>query len=163
MNGLKLSLPLLFSLPFLGIGVLLLLLGSREVISAWESVHWPTAQGQITASSIRERHRRSRRSTLGTATHSAQVRYQFVVDRQRFEGDRIAYGDHGSSDRRHAEGIISRYPQGKTVTVHYRPGQPTDALLEPGIQLQTWFLPGFGLIFTGAGLWVVVRAMAKPT
>lgn len=150
----------LASLLFLGIGTIVTAVGTQGLISARESVHWPTAQGEIIASTIEERRKPSRRGHLGTTSYYPQVRYQFFIDRQRFKGDRIAYGDYGSSDRGHAERITRRYPQGKTVTVHYRPGQPQDALLEPGIQTQTWFMPGFGLIFMGAGLWVAVRAFA---
>ncbi|GAB4356205.1 MAG: hypothetical protein Fur0042_25530 [Cyanophyceae cyanobacterium] len=159
MNGLKLSLQLLFSLPFLAIGVGTFSLGIHEVNSAQDSTHWPTAQGKIMVSTIEERRQTGRRNQLNTSSYYPQVRYRFFIDRQRFEGDRIAYGDYGSSDRGHAERITRRYPQGKTVTVHYRPGQPQDALLEPGIQTQTWFMPGFGLIFMGAGTWVAVRAL----
>lgn len=146
-------------LLFLGMGTIVTAMGIHGLISAGESVHWPTAQGEITTSTIEARRETDRRDRPGT-TYRAQVRYQFFVDRQRFEGDLVAYGDYGSSDRGHAERITRRYPQGKIVTVYYRPGQPNDALLEPGIHTQTWFLPGAGLIFTGASLWAMVRIIS---
>jgi hypothetical protein len=73
--------------------------------------------------------------------------YDFTVNAAAFNGNRVAFGDYGSSISSHAQDIVNRYPKGKAVTVYYDPKNPHVCLLEPGVKLQTWFLPGFGFIF----------------
>ena len=61
-----------------------------------------------------------------------------------------------SNDPSHAQGIVERYPKGIAVAVRYRPSDPETAVLEPGLQGQAWFVPGFGLVFLLLGVGLVV-------
>jgi type IV secretory pathway TrbD component len=48
--------------------------------------------------------------------------------------------------------------------VYYMPANPEECLLEPGIKAQSWFLPGFGLVFFVVGSLMAVfipRAVKK--
>ena len=90
------------------------------------------------------------------STYYARLVYEFSVDGTTFTGDRVAYGDLVSNDPSHAQGVVSRYPQGKPVTVYYMPGNPEECLLEPGLQGQAWLLPGLGLVFFVAGIWLAI-------
>jgi hypothetical protein len=49
--------------------------------------------------------------------------------------------------------MVGRYPEEMNVTVYYIPGNPGEALLEPGVKLQTWFMPGIGLCLLGLWAW----------
>lgn len=134
---------------FLGIGVIVISLGAREITRAMGSADWPTAQGKVVTSSI-ESHRRTG-SKGNSVTYHARVLYEFTVGGRPVNGSRIAYGDYGSGNRSHAQDVVNRYPQGKGVTVYHMPGKPEECLLEPGAKVQAWILPFVGAIFASVG------------
>lgn len=149
----------IFSLIFVVVGASAAVFGICELIRAKVSVDWPTTQGKVVASSV-EYHV----SDEEGVTYHAEVMYDFSVNNTTFSGNRIAYGDYGSSNPSHARRIVDRYPKGKSVTVHYMPGNPEECLLEPGIKRQSFFLPGFGLIFFTVGSLMAIllpKAMKK--
>ena len=114
-------------------------------------MNWPTVQGKVVASSV-ENHRSSNSNGGGSSTtYHAEILYEFAADGTTFNGNRVAYGDYGSSNPSHARRIVNRYPEGKSVAVYYMPGDPEVCLLEPGMKMQSWFLPAIGLIFLAAG------------
>jgi hypothetical protein len=66
----------------------------------------------------------------------------------------------------YAQAILHRFPVGKKVLVHYSPGQPQQAVLEPGIHGGTWICLGVGTVFIlfgwGFWQWVGLSAAAEP-
>ena len=143
-----------FPLIFIAAGAGVAYAGWLGLAKAWASKGWPTAPGTVVASSVeRQENRRSGRTSV---TYHAGIRYQFQVGGTTFDGNRVAYGDYGSSSASHARGIVDRYPMGRSVTVHYKPGGPEECLLDPGLKGQTFVLPGIGLIFFLAGLFMAV-------
>lgn len=84
-------------------------------------------------------------------TYNAEIEYEFSVEGKDFRGDRVAYGDYGSSSPSHAEDVAGRYPPGKEVTVYYLPENPAECLLEPGASAKAWILPIVGVAFVVAG------------
>ena len=149
--GMRTFFSRVFPLPFIVVGALTLYFGGRGVHHAQESVAWPVAEGQILNSSV-EYHRGSK----GGGTYSAEIRYTFSVDGRMHSGNMVAFGDFGSSNSSHAQKIINRYPKDKIVSVRYLPSDPDVCVLEPGIQAQAWFLPGFGMVFFLAGMLMAV-------
>ena len=142
--------PLIFIAAGAGVGYA----GWLGLAKARASTGWPTAPGTVVASSVeRQESRRNRKTSV---TYHAGIRYEFQVGGATFNGNRVAYGDYGSSSVSHARGIVDRYPMGRSVTVHYKPGSPEECLLEPGMKGQTFVLPGIGLIFLLAGLFMAV-------
>jgi hypothetical protein len=57
-----------------------------------------------------------------------------------------------SSSAQYARGILDRYPVGKKVSVHYSPGDASDAVLETGIHGGTWICLGVGASFALIGM-----------
>jgi hypothetical protein len=145
-SGMRFFFSRLFPLPFILAGAFTLYFGVRGLHRANESTTWPVADGTIQKSTV-EYHS----SSEGGGTYHAEVLYQFTVDGVTHSGNKVAFGDYGSSNPSHAQNIINRYPKGKDVTVHYRAGNPDTCILEPGLRGQTWFLPGFGLVFLVVG------------
>jgi len=153
----------IFPLIFILVGAGVAFFGVRGLIRASASTDWPTAQGQIMASSV-DRRRSSSSNGGSSTTYQAEILYQYSVADTAFNSNRVAYGDYGSSSPSHARRIVNRYPVGKTVIVYYMPDNPEESLLEPGLQMQSWFLPGFGFIFFTVGSLMAVflpKAMAK--
>ena len=152
----------IFPWPFFIAGAVTLCFGVRGVVRARASVRWPTADGKVVSSSVESDH--SSGGNGGGTTYQAEILYEFSVDGTIYNGNRVAYGDYGSSNPSHARNIVNQYPVGKELTVYYMPSEPEESLLEPGMQTQAWFLPGFGLVFlcTGSGMLVFLpKLVAK--
>jgi len=148
-----------FPYIFVVVGAVVAFWGGRGLLRARESVQWPVAHGVVMESSVRSSH-----SSKGGTTYHAAIRYEYTVDGVVHSGDRVAYGDYGSSNSSHARGVVNKYPVGKKVEVHYMPGNPDEALLEPGLQAQAFFIPAFGVVFFLAGVMTAIfipRAMRK--
>jgi len=94
----------------------------ENIRKGMESTEWPTVEGEITRS-------RDVRSTM----RLAEVMYEYSVDGRTYEQARIAYVPPMFDSFRPAP--HERYDLGDTVAVYYRPGDPADALLEPGAPL----------------------------
>ena len=134
-------------------GVFCLVIGTRNVLSAKRSSAWPAASGVIRQSAV-VRHS----GTHGKSTYNAKVIYDFTVHGKKYSGSTVAFGDYGSSGSGHARGIVAKYPEGKTVTVHYRPDAPATCVLEPGIHAQAYLLPGAGVFALVLATVMVIKA-----
>ena len=68
-----------------------------------------------------------------------------------------------SSSSEYAQGILNRYPVGKKVSVHYSPGDPSEAVLETGIHGGAWICLGVGTAFGLFGIMFlqIQRAAAR--
>ena len=140
----------IFPLFFLVAGLAVGFFGVKGLINAKASVEWPQDSGEILMSEV-DRNSGSSGSGGSSTTYHAAIVYSYQIDDVGYESDRVAYGDYGSSDSSHAREIVRRYPVGEEVQVFYHPDDPRTSLLEPGVKLQAWFLPLFGLIFTAVG------------
>ena len=149
----------IFPFIFVFVGAIIVFFGVRGLIKAQASVDWPSSSGKIVASSV-EHHRSTGEKG---ATYHADILYEFSVGGTVFNGTRVAYGDYGSSSPSHARRIVNRYPEKKVVTVYYMPENPEECLLEPGVKLQAWFLPGLGLVFFTVGCLIAYFPRPKKT
>lgn len=145
----------IFPLLFILTGVSITLFGVRGLLRAQASMDWPSTQGSIVESSV-ERERSSGTGNSGGISYHARIFYEYRVEGTTFNGDRVSYGDSGSSDPSPARRIVNRYPKGKDVTVYYMPEDPEVCVLEPGVKTQAYFVPGFGLIFLVAGILMAI-------
>ena len=129
---------LFFTAGFFAVGLLI-----HQLPKAISSEQWPSVDGVVTESSLRQGRKRRR---------SHRLRYQYVVDGQPIEGKQVAFMGRvfaSSARRRHAA-----YPVGRKVTVYYHPQQPEVAVLEPGVNLLSF--TGLGVIAT---VFVVIGAL----
>jgi hypothetical protein len=137
----------IFPWLFVVVGSVTLFFGVRNVFRAAESINWPIIQGTVQNSSVEYQS-----SDKGGGTYHARIFYNYVLNGITYSGNRIAFGDYGSSDPSHAQEIVNRYSAGMKVMVHYMLANPTVCVLEPGIKVQIWFVPGLGLLFFLAGI-----------
>jgi hypothetical protein len=124
-------------------------------LRAGESTGWPAVPGTVVRSSVQEE-RSTTRSGPPTVTHRPVVVYRYEVNGTPHEGQRIAFGEYATGDPADAAQVIARYPAGGQVSVHYRPDDPGQAVLEPGGAGLPWLLAGIGVLFALVGVVLVV-------
>lgn len=93
-------------------------------VQAVQSRHWPTAAGRITLSVPKE-------LTGREDSERIRIEYVYEVDRITFTGTRVRFVS--ISRPKEVETYLARYSVGKQVRVYYKPGDPSDAVLEPGL------------------------------
>ena len=121
------------------------------------SLHWPTADGTITASDVI-----LGRTGKGGKAYSPGVRYSYSVDGTDYQGDGIQFGSSGIAERT-AKAIVAAFPVGKRVPVYYDPQRPTRTVLMPGVTGWPWtlFLLFCGGILTLLGLFMVALLVLR--
>lgn len=107
---------------------------------------WPTAQGVVTASYVEDEP-----ASDGTY-YSPVVVYEYDAGGAHRQSSRISYVAQSSTERSWALEVAGRYPVGANVTVHYDPGDPGYALLEPGTGGAEWLPLLVGVAFTSVGV-----------
>jgi hypothetical protein len=139
-----------FPWPFVLAGAVALSVGVHRLFLAAESERWPSVPGLVKTSEVA-----TSRDSEGTTYHAHLV-YTYEVAGKSREGTRVHFGDYGTSHPDHAQSVVDTYPAGKAVTVRYRPQDPSYAVLEPGLMLSAWMVPGLGLVFLIVGGAMVV-------
>jgi hypothetical protein len=97
----------------------------HEVLLKTREMFHPSVRGTITLSQVREDSREE--------TFEFVVQYTYEVDGQTYQGDRYRHSTWTSDDSGEVEALVARFPEGSPVEVFYRPGEPSDSLLEPGL------------------------------
>jgi hypothetical protein len=108
---------------------------------------WPTAEGTIVYSELVERPCGEHGAYV---CFEAFVSYQYSVNGRQYISDSVTSIDRdGVIDSRYEQEIISQYPTGREVMIHYNPRKPYEAVLEPGIILKLALFIGFMPILLG--------------
>ncbi len=124
-----------FPFIFMIIGLVLFYFGILGVIEAVGSYYWQTVPGKIIASNIISG------GKTNSTVYSAYIKYEYKVKDVIYSGNRISYGDYISVNQSRAKEIVDKYRVGTNVAIHYKINDPVVSILEPGVQLQTFFLP----------------------
>ena len=94
------------------------------------SAAWPTAEGTVQASSVRENLETDSEGDSERAFYP-NVQYAWSVGGQSYTSDRIAFGGKSRFTRAaDAQTVCDRYPQGSRVAVRYNPDRPEESVLE---------------------------------
>ncbi len=136
----------LLSLLFVFVGLIVVGIGIWIFVKSIRAEYWPVTDGIVRSAEMK-----SHSSRHGRASYSAEVTYDYQVAGKSYTGDKVAIGQMSASSE-YARGILKRYPVGKRVSVHYSTGDPSDAVLEPGIHGGTWICLGVGTLFTLLGI-----------
>jgi hypothetical protein len=155
----------LFWVFFMLFGVALLAPGLRNLWYAKASQAWPSTDGIVIFAEEEATNQVPQDSESRTGqftTHGAPLAYQYEVNGTRYFSNVRHFGQFiGSSSRDWAEAILQQYPSGTAVPVSYCPDDPDLAALEPGINSESYYLPGGGLAFVLFGiagmLWTILR------
>ena len=121
---------------FLLLGLLAAIDTVGDVHSALAAESWPTVEGQVVLS---RRHQ--------GRTRLRDFEYRYTVDGTEYASHRAAFVRVPYVDPLHAA-----YPSGSRVTVHYDPGDPARAVIEPGAPLLGIFAESVvALVMLGIG------------
>jgi hypothetical protein len=148
----------IFGGGFTLIGLLFLLIGGFQLRQGLKTNDWPAAAGRIVESKIVEKKvdgsSGRRRSRISDMDYTVDVRYSYEVEGQKFEGDRLRYGNESHDSRASAMEEQSLFAPGKALQVYYDPKTPSQSVLIKGIGL-SWLGMALGLMALVIGLLVV--------
>lgn len=155
----------LLPLVFVLVGGVILFFGVRQIMRANASTAWPAVTGVVT---VAELGKHTGHDPDDATTYSADISYDYVVNDRSYVNGTVNFGSVQTSDPSTARRVLKRYPVGLQVPVYYNPADPQEAILEPGLDWGSWFLPIFGSIFLAVGVGVFFlllrlgRSMAEP-
>ncbi|SMF09209.1 Protein of unknown function [Alteromonadaceae bacterium Bs31] len=147
-SSLAYGIPRLFML----VGIIFFIIGCYNLFRAFQTYSWPSVQGRIISSGVESytttyTDRATDRLSEQTV-YDAYIAYEYIVEGARYSNDTVKVGGTiGSNIKAWTRALLNKYPQGKTVNIYYKPTDPTQSVLEKGIQLSTWFVAVFGLAF----------------
>ena len=147
-----LSSNILIPLIFIIIGVVLLIPYFRSLAKMRASQAWSTVQGTVVESRVG---RSASTDSEGEVSYSyyPEIRYQYQVMGNEYQGDKISFSPKISSIRSWAERVIAKYPTGANVTIYYQPDNPSNAVLERSVSRVMLVL---GIIFVLIGIFIYV-------
>jgi hypothetical protein len=119
-------------------------LRSRKLASA--SKTWPSTPGKIVTSWVRETESTDSENRT-TTTYVAEVEYEYKVDGQPLQGNRVQFGLGGSGNSTALRAIVKRYPVGAEVQVFYDPAKPKQCTLEQKAAGSAMILLFLGVLF----------------
>jgi hypothetical protein len=141
---------ILFGLPFLGIGLGVLIWSGKMWMLYDRSASWNKVPATIVSADFEVHH--GDKST----SYSVKSRYNYTVNGQAYQGDRVGVeGGGGSSDSYHSRryDILVKHRDSKTpFEALVNPADPHEALLFRERSTTLYALPLFGLVFALAGL-----------
>jgi cytoskeletal protein RodZ len=139
-------------LGVVGLGVLVW--GFLRMRQTARTKNWPTTQGTIRSSTVTSREAPPLRQEESydddapkpkpQVLYRPRVEYTYTVDGQTYTGTALGRDMVEVSSSQHAKTHAARYVPRAPVTVFYDPNDPSQALLEPGVQATSWAIPGAG-------------------
>ena len=148
----------LFTVALLALGAGSIYWGGLLYRQAEASQSWPSIDGLIVSSQIKENHDR-----VNVVTYNAAVEFAYDVEGNRYTSKHASRGN--SSEARE---VVNRYPAGKPVKVFYDPQKPDFGVLEPGVNADNYLVLAGGLAMLLAGVVMAVatgyriRALKRP-
>lgn len=134
----------------IGISFLALFVIGRNFLNGLNSRNWPITEGRVVHSGV-QAHQSMDDDGETSTTYGASIQYEYNVSGQEIQGARRSFTEMRTNSVRRAEQILTRYPQGSSVTVYYHPDNPSLSVLEPGVKWWTYILMivVFGLLVFG--------------
>ena len=124
----------------------------ERAIPASQSHNWPTVDGKIIQSSIREESGKN-----NTHTYYPDIKYVYDVKGQRFEGHNVMYEQNGPPvfQRETVATALKSLQAGQTVKVFYDSHNPQKSCLQPGFYEN----PAAHVLMIFIGVYMLISAM----
>ena len=160
-SPLKLGLAALFMLPFVVLGLSLLLFGVTPTLVDWARAQ----QWQATPAIVESAATLWEPGQLGAAAYGVEVRFRYTAAGQEYRGQRaslhIGNGNASLYYQQLGERLEAAQRTGTPVPVWVNPAQPTESMADRSLRLDLLALElVVALGFTGCGLgvwWVLLR------
>lgn len=160
-SPLKLGLAALFMLPFVVLGLSLLLFGVAPTLVDWARAQ----QWQATPAIVESAATLWEPGQLGAAAYGVEVRFRYTAAGQEYRGQRaslhIGNGNASLYYQQLGERLEAAQRTGTPVPVWVNPAQPTESMADRSLRLDVLALElVVALGFTGCGLgvwWVLLR------
>ncbi|MBL9135366.1 MAG: DUF3592 domain-containing protein [Verrucomicrobiales bacterium] len=142
------------------IGGFLALSGLERAVLGRISATWPSTQGTVLASEV-EAEMVADASSVTSGGQKVEYRPRItyiytvagrVLTNNQYSVDELTYSQHS------AHAVVRNHRPGSKVTVHYRRGQPDQAVLVVGSSVRAWLLAGAGGY---AVVWGMNRLLSK--
>jgi hypothetical protein len=117
------------------IGLALTFLGFAKIRKATEAKKWPATNGTVTRSEV-----------AGAIKYYPSIAYTYTVDNVVYNSNSISNINFNTKNRSVVVEFLKKYPLGSEIKVYYNDSEPSEALLEPGINTGNIFLLAFGMI-----------------
>ncbi|MBV8633203.1 MAG: DUF3592 domain-containing protein [Burkholderiaceae bacterium] len=113
-------------------------LSVNAVLDSYSAADWPAAQRSVISSDAQ------RGCGKGGRRYFPRIRYQYNVGGTIYTEERIAFGVTSCGSLESAQEITHRYPLNNEISVHYKPGQPSEAvLMVAGVLTDTYIIIAF--------------------
>ena len=160
-SPLKLGLAALFMLPFVVLGLSLLLFGVAPTLVDWARAK----QWQATPAIVESAATLWEPGELGAAAYGVEVRFRYTAAGQEYRGQRaslhIGNGNASLYYQQLGERLEAAQRAGTSVQIWVNPAQPTESMADRSLRLDVLALElVVALGFTGCGLgvwWVLLR------
>ena len=116
------------------IGLALTFLSITKIKKATEAKSWPVTTGTVTSSELK-----------GGTKYYPSVTYTYTVDSVVYNSNSISNINFSTKNRSVVEEFLKKYSLGSEIKVFYNDSEPSDALLEPGINTGNIVLLAFGI------------------
>ena len=143
--------PVVFGIFFFSGGAFFFWMITINPVLRWQAAKsWESTDCRILSSKVDVSH-----DDEGGTSYNARITYEYTVDKQRYEGDKIRFGIVTSS-RKNANKDVGQYPKNAKATCFYNPKKPSDSVLQRGSPFTFWmFFPlpfmliGLGVLYWG--------------
>ena len=95
-----------------------------HLIRAIQSRNWASIEGKIIESSIR-------RVKLRSPKYLPKIVYEYSIEGISYISNQLSFSEY-MRFYRSCQGVIDRYPAGKSVTVYYDPKNPKNSVIQKG-------------------------------
>jgi len=136
----------MWALIFFLAGAALVFYGVGLVRDARACANWPTVQGRVLSAEAQVVSRQKDKST-----YAPNVSYRYEVDSKDYESSRLTIVPRNYSSRQSVNEILTGYPVGGTVLVHYDPKNPANCMLDTSTTGSEWAYPIGGALMIGVG------------
>jgi hypothetical protein len=127
------------------IGLALTFFGFTKIKTAADAKRWPVTNGTVTRSEV-----------AGAIKYYPSVTYTYTIDSLVYNSDKISNINFNTKNRSVVEKFLNKYPMGSKIKVYYNISEPSNALLEPGINTGNILLLAFGIILLAIPIFLAI-------
>ena len=125
---------------------------ATDTWNAYQSTSWPKTSGRVTHSEVQH----GRRGGLYAA-----ISYSYVVQGNVYQSNRMQFF-RSAQDESGVRELAAQYPVGRTLPVFFKPSQPSEAVLIPGLaSTKPLLMLAFGTLAVALATALLLRPMIR--